>query len=97
MLTSPHLLEPLDAIYLAGSGKNLPIEPKMWRMLEDEVQKACCIGAGYASEFPAINAFIRAASKNSQTILTGHDWPIWPPCFGGFSLAHDFSRSPGRN
>lgn len=27
------------------------------------------------------------------------DWPwlIWPPCFGGFSLAHDFSRSPGRN
>ncbi|CAL1147834.1 unnamed protein product [Cladocopium goreaui] len=50
MLTSPHLLEPLDAIYLAGSGKNLPIEPKMWRMLEDEVQKACCIGAGYASE-----------------------------------------------
>lgn len=31
------------------------------------------------------------------TILTGHDWPIWPPCFGGFSLAHDFSRSPGRN
>lgn len=75
MLTSPHLLEPLDAIYLAGSGKNLPIEPKMWRMLEDEVQKACCIGAGYASEFPAINAFIKAASKNSPTMSDHFDWP----------------------
>ena len=91
MLTSPHLLEPLDAISLAGSGKDLPIEPKMWRPLEDEVQKACCIGAGYASEFPAINAFSKAARKQSA-ILTGPFGPL----FRGFSLAHGFSRSPRR-
>eukprot|EP00438_Fugacium_kawagutii_P006551 Skav207711 [mRNA] locus=scaffold1347:76320:79559:+ [translate_table: standard] len=53
MLTSPHLLEPLDAIQLAGQGEDLVVNPQLWKSLEDEVQKACGVG-GYASESSSI-------------------------------------------
>lgn len=51
MLTSPHLLEPLDAIHFARDNATLPVQPEKWKVLEDEVKKACGINhAGYASE-----------------------------------------------
>lgn len=58
MLTSPHLLEPLDAIQLAGQGENLVVNPQLWKSLEDEVQKACGVGAGYASQLLAVHRFM---------------------------------------
>jgi len=51
MLTSPHLLEPLDAIHFARDNATLPVQPEKWKVLEDEVKEACGINhAGYASE-----------------------------------------------
>lgn len=51
MLTSPHLLEPLDAIHFARDNETVPVQPEKWKVLEDEVKKVCGINdAGYASE-----------------------------------------------
>ncbi|CAK9014488.1 unnamed protein product [Durusdinium trenchii] len=41
MFTSPHLLEPLDAIQMAEEGEETPVQPETWKLLEEEVKKLC--------------------------------------------------------
>lgn len=87
MLTSPHLLEPLDAIHFARDNATLPVQPEKWKVLEDEVKEACGINhAGYASEWLALNASPCIASPLavrypiciSLPQFPVFDWDCWP-------------------
>ncbi|CAE8681569.1 unnamed protein product [Polarella glacialis] len=54
---SPHLEEPLDAVRLASSGCDVPVDPKVWAGLEDEVLRACKLDLPSSDEQIALTSF----------------------------------------